>query len=630
MFYIREDETPQDLIQFFDKYEISAFGHATSGNSMVYHYKDWKREYLTFKALQSGTFKFSAATSSSKVQYSLDEGTTWVELNHNTNTPTVNSGEKIIWKASGITPQNTTGIGTFSSTGDYEAMGNVMSMAFGDNFRGAKQLQEIYQFAYLFRDSTGLVNAANLRLPATTLSYTCYSNMFKGCTSLITAPKLPATAMAPYCYTYMFDGCQSLTKAPELPAMTLAQNCYAYMFRDCFLLSSPPSRLPATTMAPNCYQTMFCRCYSLTSVPSDYLPSTTLANTCYGSMFAQCSGLTSAPALPATSLTPSCYNNMFSGCTSLGTAPALPATTIASSCYGGMFNGCTTLTSAPALPAITLAEGCYNDMFNGCTGLTTAPALPATALTEGCYQGMFINCRSLDTPPQLPATTLAISCYTNMFLTCLSLQVAPTLPASTLVGSCYQGMFQGCRSLTSITCLATDSSATDCTSDWVNSVAAMGIFTKDASMNRWTTGTNGIPIGWTVVDSGSSQSSLVMWVDDDREDEKNPEWMEFEADSPDDPDAGAYCYRYTGEMIEYDGSEYYVWELMNDSSSDAQDHVAYMLTDTDDYQELNELSVYYDSGNRYNPAIGYLDSDQEAAYTQGDKSEKVLLRVQYQ
>jgi len=70
-----------------------------------------------------------------------------------------------------------------------------------------------------------------------------------------------------------------------------------------------------------------------------------------------------------------------------------------------------------------------------------------------------------------------------------------------LASACYQQMFYGCTSLTSIKCLATDVSASDCTSNWVDGVAASGTFTKAASMSSWSTGNNGIPSGWTVVDA---------------------------------------------------------------------------------------------------------------------------------
>ena len=178
----------------------------------------------------------------------------------------------------------------------------------------------------------------------------------------------------------------------------------------------------------------------------------------------------------------------------------LPATTLTRSCYEDMFSGCGSLTSAPALPATTLAVHCYYGMFSW-THITSAPALPATTLTEGCYTVMFSNCYFLTSAPALPATTLAYSCYMYMFNNCSSLTSAPVLPAATLAGQCYIYMFDGCSSLNYVKCLATDISAQNCVYNWLNGVSATGTFVKDASMQNWATGTNGIPSGWTVVDA---------------------------------------------------------------------------------------------------------------------------------
>jgi hypothetical protein len=86
--------------------------------------------------------------------------------------------------------------------------------------------------------------------------------MFRGCTSLTTAPELPATTMAIYCYADMFAGCTSLTTAPELPATTLASQCYYCMFQGCTSLTSAPV-LPATTLVERCYCYMFQGCTNL-------------------------------------------------------------------------------------------------------------------------------------------------------------------------------------------------------------------------------------------------------------------------------------------------------------------------------------------------------------------------------
>ena len=124
--------------------------------------------------------------------------------------------------------------------------------------------------------------------------------------------------------------------------------------------------------------------------------------------------------------------------------------------------------------------------------------LPYNVKTRS-YQHIFSGCKLLTAAPELPATTLGEYCYFNMFFGCTSLTTAPVLPATTLVTACYSKMFNGCTSLNYIKCLATDISAQGCTSSWVGGVAATGTFVKSKNFS-WSTGTAGIPTGWTVVD----------------------------------------------------------------------------------------------------------------------------------
>ena len=218
------------------------------------------------------------------------------------------------------------------------------------------------------------------------------------------------------------------------------------------------------------------------------------------SMFEGCTGLTDASnlILPATTLTYYCYGRMFNSCTSLTTAPVLPATTLASNCYSEMFMRCASLIQAPALPTTTLANVCYSGMFIGCTSLTQAPELPATTLAPYCYEVMFGGCTGLTTAPVLPATTLAEYCYSQMFEGCSRLTTAPNLPATTLQPYCYNRMFYSCSNLNYIKCLITNIPTTGSyTNNWVNGVASSGTFVKDSNAT-WSTGTSGIPTGWTV------------------------------------------------------------------------------------------------------------------------------------
>lgn len=167
--------------------------------------------------------------------------------------------------------------------------------------------------------------------------------------------------------------------------------------------------------------------------------------------------------------------------------------------YGDNFVGQTTLNTVTSGSTICNVLG-Y--IFSDDTKITEAHnlILPATTLAKASYLRMFYGCTLLVTTPSLPATTLAEFCYEGMFQGCTSLTESPILPAQTLKSNCYQYMFVGCTSLKKITCLATNISATYCTDNWVYNVAATGEFYKAASMSSWTTGTSGIPSGWTVTD----------------------------------------------------------------------------------------------------------------------------------
>lgn len=346
---------------------------------------DYSQQYLTFVALEDGTFTFNKRGTGNDIQYSLDSGETWTSLASNTDTPTIRSGDTIMWKGE-LTPSSTSGsegIGVFSSEIAFKAQGNTMSLIFGDSFVGQTSLSgKNYAFYELFSECN-MLELENIILPATTL--------------------------ADYCYAYMFYGCASFNTAPELPARTLAQHCYEEMFHGCFFTYDATPELPATTLVDYCYKGMFSGC-SLRTTPE--LHATTLANGCYEEMF-KGSQLETAPELPATTLAYRCYASMFEECRELTRTPQLPATTLAMSCYIGMFRKCRELTTAPELPATTLADFCYWGMFEYCTSLTTAPVLPATTLVQNCYSNMFIGCWTLNYIKMLATDISATGCLTN-------------------------------------------------------------------------------------------------------------------------------------------------------------------------------------------------------------------------
>ena len=298
---------------------------------------DYSKQYLTFEVVDGGNITITASNANvaKTIQYSTDNGSTWTSLTTSTTAQelggTLNVGDKVLVKGTNTTYGTNSNYNSFGGTAKVNVYGNIMSLISGDSFENNKTLTDSYTFKRLFYGYTNLLSADNLILSVTTLASGCYNGMFRGCTSLTTAPTLPATTLASNCYAGMFNGCTSLTTEPVLPATTLASSCYSYMFNSC-------------------------------------------------------TGLTTAPELPATTLASNCYDSMFSGCTNLTTAPELPAETLVKSCYYSMFEGCTKLVTAPTLPATTLADYCYEYMFNGCTKInyikamfTTTPGIDYTS-----------------------------------------------------------------------------------------------------------------------------------------------------------------------------------------------------------------------------------------------------------
>ena len=237
-------------------------------------------DYLCFTAQEANsTVEMRGAGSyTQNVEYTADNGATWNTLTRNYPITLNSVGDKVYLRG-----DNPNGFSNsrfnynyFSTTGKIAASGNIMSLVSKTNFENLLTIPNEYYFYRLFDNSTSLTDAANLKLPATTLADYCYWYMFQGCTSLTTAPELPSTTLAYMCYCNMFDGCTSLTSAPALPATTLVTYCYNSMFSGCTSLTSAPE-LPATTLTNYCYENMFNGCTSLsyikamfTTTPSTY------------------------------------------------------------------------------------------------------------------------------------------------------------------------------------------------------------------------------------------------------------------------------------------------------------------------------------------------------------------------
>ena len=206
---------------------------------------DYSQDYLTIESIDdNNTIYFTASNTAmtSTISASTDNGTTWTAYTSSTGRTmlaTLNTGDKLLLKGTNATYSTIsffTRTNKIDSTERFNVYGNIMSLISGDSFSNADTLASAYTF-YQFFQETGVVNAKNLVMPATTLANNCYNEMFSGCTVMTTAPALPATTLANSCYSYMFKGCSSLTTAPALPATTLTSSCYNNMFRDCSSLN---------------------------------------------------------------------------------------------------------------------------------------------------------------------------------------------------------------------------------------------------------------------------------------------------------------------------------------------------------------------------------------------------------
>lgn len=322
--YIKEFNNHTEYEEFVDQADfdlqtpnISLCNRQNEVHYNQYQQHDYSKNYLTFEALEDGTFSLST----NNIDYSLDNGKTWTTLTADQNTPSIKAGNKILWKA--ILSSGT--VGTFSSTGKFNVEGNIMSLLYGDNFENQTDLTgKNSVLSSLFIYNKNIINAKNLILPATVLSSGCYSRMFQYCYNLVKGPLiLPAITVSSTSYYGMFSNCKKLIVTPDLPATTVGYRSYYEMFEDCISLVKT-SELPITTFTGSEDQCsrMFSGCTSLITGPS-ILPAMTLSAECYSGMFGGCSNLIKAPVLPATQVQYQSYSSMFSGCTNLNSITCL-------------------------------------------------------------------------------------------------------------------------------------------------------------------------------------------------------------------------------------------------------------------------------------------------------------------
>lgn len=198
----------------------------------------WREpNYLCFTANTAGsTVQLTKTWSPTAVtlETSID-GSTWTAYTFGSTITLSNIWDKVYWRNTSETTTwfniDTSNYYRFQLNWDINCSWDVTSLI---NKNCTDTLVWNFCFLRLFHYSS-TTNALKTppELPATTLTQSCYMQMFYNCIWLTKAPKLPATTLASGCYRSMLQNCTNLEELPNLPATTLVDYCYHSMFRGC-------------------------------------------------------------------------------------------------------------------------------------------------------------------------------------------------------------------------------------------------------------------------------------------------------------------------------------------------------------------------------------------------------------
>jgi hypothetical protein len=148
--------------------------------------------------------------------------------------------------------------GHFTVSGQFKVYGNWQSLK---NYSTSVDQQGCET---AFKDNTGLIDASNLVMPATSLSQNAYNSFFSGCSSLVSGPKeLPVNGNNTH--ALMFANCTSLVNPPKLHFTEIYEGGCNQMFRGCTSLVKAPDLNITNVGTWGCYQ-MFYGCSSLNYV----------------------------------------------------------------------------------------------------------------------------------------------------------------------------------------------------------------------------------------------------------------------------------------------------------------------------------------------------------------------------
>lgn len=294
---------------------------------------DYSKDYFTIESLVDNNSVKIQNVSCNQLPvfyYSTDDGQNWSSITAvkgSTQTvTTINNGDKIIFKCS-INKLGTAWnqYNKFTCSGNFKVYGNIMSLLYGDNFVSNTEFSSgsTCNFAALFYQTTTLIDASDLILPAITGTVSCYNCMFRGTTNLAHGPKeLPATTINQDSYSSMFEGCINLEEAPIIKATTL--NGTMAMGRMFCMNRNNKLTTPKLTKGP-------------------VLLSTTLAETCYKEMFKGNGNLVEVTCLAIDMTASNRTQDWLTNCSSTGTFYKNPNATTWGSGNSGIPSGWTTI-----------------------------------------------------------------------------------------------------------------------------------------------------------------------------------------------------------------------------------------------------------------------------------------------
>lgn len=503
---------------------------------------------VTYMGLNSSNvFKITAEENltlsfSNDLLYNDGSTVSWKYYEANTELE-LNNGDSIAFKGS-LVPTQENGIGTFEVSGNFIVSGNLLELINYEQMRS-------YQFKNLFKNCTTLTDASNLILDDYTVQ-NCYEGMFYGCTSLESAPVLSSAILTLNCYKEIFYGCSSLNELNVYCAMQLGES-YSYNWvygvssigtfkqtPNITYTESGVHGIPSTWEVDKSYKSCYFTIQSLednnnvsvvkvnncilnpefhysldngitwnsvilddeiknigTINTGEYIIFSSI-NDCFGTAWDTYNKFSVSKSFEVHgNIMSLLFGNNFANNSEFASGTKFSFT--------GLFTNNINLIDASnlILPALTCVTSCYNGMFKGCLNLTTSPELPATISAQDCFSSMFESCINLEEAPAINLTNLSATCCKNMFamsrtekLMTPKMTKSPILRVAAGANNCYLGMFQGNGNLIEVTCLLTSWMGT---ADWLKNCSDIGTFIKDPNAT-WSTGTSGIPSGWTIVD----------------------------------------------------------------------------------------------------------------------------------